>query len=144
MKNKVCLKFCIIIMIILTSIVSPSVWGQCQVPEKNTIINNTNQLNDNDFTWVKFCRGKISDIWEIGCGYAIIGYGFAAEDVICIINYRDKPLFQRFNEHEELAIQVGPWLRGDIYDYSIFANYGILPPEFIWLIYRIISFVNTV
>lgn len=124
---------------ILVTIVFPSILAQLQVSETNTLTNNPHQFNNMDYTWVKFCRGQISDVWEIVCGYARVGYGFTAENVICIIDYRDKPLFQHLNEHEELAIPVVPWLRGGISDNYIFANCGILSPKIIMLIYRLIS-----
>jgi hypothetical protein len=130
-------------MIILTSIVLPSVWGKCQIPVKNIIIDNTNQLNDDDFTWVKFCRRKVSGVYELKSGYTHYGYAFNAEDVICIISW-EMPLFQHLNKSEELAIGIIHNFEGTISNNYINAYHRFLQPKFIWLIYCIISFVKTV
>jgi hypothetical protein len=60
-------------------------------------------LNNEDFTYVRFCFGRISDIHEIRSGYTICGWSYLAKNVICIIDFKNKPIINHFTNNEELG-----------------------------------------
>jgi len=94
----------LIIISILTIIISPSTLGHFQVSETDTTATDSTQIISMVPTWVKFCCGRISDRQVVTFGYGIIGFGFHARNLICIINFNDKPLFHHFKNDEVLAI----------------------------------------
>ena len=135
------LKTSLITVIILTIIIFPSASGNFKISEQNKMVNDANPLED--ATWVKFCYGTISNLYEIRSGYTTYAMGFNADDVICIINYSYKPIYHHFTHGEKLAIPLIPSregrLRGGMSDDFIYANYGFLSPKILLLIYHLLS-----
>ena len=72
--------------------------GESKLNEKFSDLNNEN------FTSVRFCFGRISDIQEIRSGYTICGWSFLAKNVICIIDFKHTPIIHHFVNDEKIEL----------------------------------------
>ncbi|MCX6664280.1 MAG: hypothetical protein NTZ75_08555 [Euryarchaeota archaeon] len=129
----------IFMAIMIVSILAlPYSAGYPEFSDKNKVINDSNSLNGDNRIYVKFCYGKISGLYDFGSGYNhYIFYGFSAEDVICIINNTDRPLYHHLTGGVACAINNEPFLRGYVSDNFICANDGLLSPIILLLLYYI-------
>ena len=123
-------------------LVFPCVSGNLTFLEKNKIINNENPLSNDWRTEVVFCYGNISDPYDFGCGYNHwIWKGFYAIDVICIINYTDRPLFRHLTNTQLCIMQMWGGIfyhpMGRITNDFICASIGFIPPRILLLLYYI-------
>ena len=100
------LKSFLIVNLILTIVIFPSVCGNFLISEKKTTNDDIEPLENSDMIKIKFGYGEISDVRMIRSGYTIIGWKFYAEDVICLTNLHDRPVFHHFIDGEELWIAV--------------------------------------
>lgn len=129
------LKSVLIVIFVFLMLVFTCVSGNLTFLEKNQVINTENPNSDNR-TYVVFCYGKISGLYDFGSGYNhYIFKGFNAEDVICIINYTDRPLYHHITGGVPCAIPQSPFLFGRVTDDFICANFGFIPPRILLLIY---------
>jgi len=136
------IKSLFVIIIIMPILTFPYVSGYLEFSDKDKVINDENPLNGGDRIWVKFCYGNISNLFEMKSGYTTYAYGFNAEDVICIINYTDKPLYHHLTGGIKCAIDMIPFLpffwirlRGTVSDDFIYASYGPISPKILLLLY---------
>jgi hypothetical protein len=90
-----------IVALILAVIIFPTI---CSNIGESKIYNKVSDLNNEDYSCVRFCFGRISDIHEIRSGYTILGWSFLAKNVICIIDFKHAPVFHHFTNNEELGL----------------------------------------
>jgi hypothetical protein len=75
----------------------------CNVGESKAY-DKISDLNNEGYTYVRFCFGRISDVHEIRSGYTIVGWSFLAKNVTCIIDFKHTPIIHHFTNNEELAL----------------------------------------
>jgi len=138
------LKSLFVITLILSMLIFPCVSGNLDFLEKGQVTSDKNTLNGEERTWLKFCYGEISGLFEIKSGYSSpYAYGFNAVDVICITCDTGKPFYyQHLTGGVDCAMGLLPTsffnrLRGTVSDDFIYASYGFLSPKIFLLIYNI-------
>lgn len=87
--------------LLLTVIIFPSI---CSNISESKINKKLSDLNNENYTCVRFCFGRISDIHEIRSGYTICGWSFLAKNVICIIDFKHTPIIHHFTNNEEIDL----------------------------------------
>ncbi len=101
--------------IFLIIILCPVVLGNLQTSLHDE--KETSPIATDQYIGVLYAKGAITDLCEMKCGYATMGWEFNAVDVICILSLRDRPVFHRFTDNEQLCI--GPVFYGSISESAI-------------------------
>ena len=110
-----------IVTLFLTLSFFPAICGNVGASEKLVSGNHNFHSLNNNYTWVLFCFGFISGVQEIRCGYGIVGWQFNARNAICIIDFKDRPLFCHFKNGEVLAMSPPPIIGGILTDHFVCA-----------------------
>ncbi len=120
------LKLTITIMILVITIILPSVAESAQVIDRQFEVDK-NSLFLNDIPI--FIVGRVSNVTEHQHSYMIPYYTFNCEDVKCIYGFMDRPIIRHFTNKEQFFISVGE------YYYRFFDSRIIaIMPLFIWFI----------
>jgi len=105
--NVMNLKLAITIMILMITVVFPSVAGSTQVIDKQVEVDK-NGLFVNDTPI--FIKGRISNVTLHQHSYMVPYWTFNCEDVNCIFSFRDRPLIHHLTNKEQFILpSCGPY-----------------------------------